>query len=1035
MNGLFDRLIRVAIEGRHAVLVLALLFVVAGLWQLPRTKLDALPAFTPPMVTVQAEAPGYGSTEVETLLASPLERALQGIPGLAHLRSTSSPGLAVVTLIFDDETDIFRARQLVSERLQQAADRLPSNLPRPELAPIVSPVGALLRFTYTSAGDDPAAFAELSDFVSWRVAPALEAIEGVARVTVHGARTPRIEIQPQAESMLARGISLERLQSRLAGAQGPAPPGYVEAGPQRISLRAHARWTLRDLDQIASTVLGDDDGIPVRVSDVATVTLGATPPVGEAIQDGHRAIYLQVDKLPWADTLDLTRQVERTLARLDASLPPGCHRNPPVFRQADFIRTSLWSVGRAMLLGALLVVLTLLAFLRSPRVAAVSLVALPLSILAALAVLLLRGATVNGMILGGLTIAVGEVVDDAIVDAENIWRRLRENASFDPPRPTLQVIHDASVEVRGAVVYASLIIVAVLLPILLMGGLAGRIFAPLAESYALAILASLGVALTVTPALSAFLLGRAEASTLAESALSRRLSRAYASVLRWVHKRPGRVLISTLAVSLLSLGTLPFLGGAFLPEFREGVLIAEVDAWPGTSLAETTRLARRIDALLRAQGGIPHVAARIGRASLDEDAAPVHRMEMDIDLPDDGEEPEEAAAPLLALFAGVPGIRFALDGFLGERINELLAGERAPLAIKLAGPDLETLRRLASRFVDVLGRLPGVDRIRCRDLVDVPTREFVPDHAALALAGAAPADVADALAVHRQGLPVTQVTGPAGTGIPVVVHARTSGADAVHGEIPVWTARRGPVPLSTLARAATTSEPTAIRHEDGEPTVTVTLWTPPEDVTAVANRVREALGQVRVPEGVRWRMVGQAAERTRASVRLLLVASGVFIAIFVFLWLAFRSPIDAMVVLLGLPVGLAGGLVAALFLPDGLSLASLVGFVTLTGIISRNGIMLVAHKNDLLAARPGADPAAVIVQAAQERLRPILMTAATALGGLLPLALSIEAAGAELEAPMAIIVCGGLLTSTTLNLLAVPAFYLWRLRHAARDVP
>jgi len=898
-------------------------------------------------------------------------------------------------------------------------------------------VGALLKFTYTldDAHDEPS-YLGLSRFVQWRVRPRLEALEGVAQASVHGAAALRVELHPDAAAMLARGTTPDELSHVLAHAQAPSSSGHIHLGSQQGTLRTDARLSIDQLSEIGRSALPTGSGPPVRVEDVARVRLGSAPAVGVARQDGRRAIYLQVDKLPWADTLGVTAEAERVLSALDAELPLGAHREAPVFRQADFVRTSLLSVGRAMLLGGVLVVLVLLSFLRSPRVAFISLTALPLSILAAVVVLLLRGVTIDGMVLGGLAIAVGEVVDDAIVDVENIWRRLQDNARLAVPRPRLEVIHDASVEVRGAVVYASLLVVAVLLPVLFVGGLTGRIFAPLAQAYALAVLCSLGVALTVTPALSALLLrvqpGAAEGEgARGDTALSRTAHRVYERVLSSVARRPGRVFAFSVGLGLLGLAAMPLIGGGFLPEFREGVLIAEVSAWPGTSLEETTRLTERLMTRLRGAGGVPHVSARVGRASLDEDAAPVHRAELDLVLPQDAGEPEEVAAELMQRMAAVPGVRFNVDGFLGERINELLSGERAPIAVKLYGDDLQALRTTAASVRAELAGVPGVSAARCQNLVDVPTTDARLASADLSRLGAQRSDVAHVLSASRQGLPLASLVADRGFHVPLVLaHPAVSAGLTRLDDLPIWDAEGEAWPLSSVARLVPGEEPAQVDHEQGRRVMSVTAQVVPGALSSVASRIRALMSARRWTPGVTWKLAGQAAERSHATRRLLLLSALVLVAAFALLWMAFRSGRDALVVLGSLPLGLLGGVVAAVLLPDGLSMAALVGFVTLAGIISRNGIMLVAHKNQLLREAPSADVESVVLRAARERLRPILMTASTALLGLLPLALSMEAAGSELEAPMALIVCAGLVTSTALNLVALPAFYLWRARVA-----
>ena len=1034
MNALFDAIIRGSIRNRSVVLLAALALVVAGIWHAREAHLDALPSFTPPIVTVQAEAPGFGSSAVERQVTTPLEQQLLGIPGATQVRSTSSAGLSVIQLTFEDGTNIFRARQMVSERLAAAQSRLPGVLPAPQLGPIASPVGALLKFTYTVEDGSQETLLALSRFVQWQVAPRIQALNGVAHVTVHGAAAPRVEIRPDPAAMLAQGVSRSDIRHAIETAQSASALGHLRVGTQRAALRMDALWSWDRFAQVADTVVTVRGGTPIRVGDLAHVTRGDAPAIGTALQDGKRAVYVQVDKLPWADTLRVTEQAETVLAQLDKAAPPGSQRQPPVFRQTDFVRTSLWSVGRAMLLGSVLVIVVLLAFLRSPRVAAISLTALPLSILAAVVVLLLCGVTIDSMVLGGLAIAVGEVVDDAIVDVENIWRRLRENTRLPAPSPILAVIHDASVEVRGAVVYASLIIIVVLVPVLAVGGIAGRIFSPLAEAYALAVLSSLAVALTVTPALSALLLGRGQMADARDSALTRAAQRAYDRILSAVERRPGRVVAASVALGALALGALPFLGGGFLPEFREGVLIAELSAWPGTSIDETTRLAERVTEQLRAQDGLPHVAARVGRASLDEDAAPVHRIEMDLVLPRDSGEPEEVAGAIMQRMANVPGIRFSVDGFLGERINELLSGERAPIAVKLYGEDLHSLRESASRLSRKIARLPGVQSIRSRNLVNVPTTDLQLDAAALDLAGLRRAQVADAVASSQQGLPIAEMVGPFGFRIPVVLASPPySAALNQLDDIPIWSAAGTALPLSSLVRLVDGTEPATIDHEQGRRVVTVATSVSPDALSRVGHQVEQLVAAEMFPAGLSWALAGQAVERRQASSRLLAISLLALAAVFAFLWMAFHSFTDATVVVAGLPLGLLGGVLAALFLPDGLSMAGLIGFVTLAGIISRNGIMLVAHKNYLIGASPEKDPRELILQAVQERLRPILMTAATAFLGLLPLAASIETAGSELEAPMAIIVCAGILSATALNLVAVPSFYLWRAHRKALE--
>jgi CzcA family heavy metal efflux pump len=1032
VNTLFDAVIRGSIKNRYLVLLGAVVLIVVGVWSARGAHLDALPDFAPPLVVVQAEARGLGSSDVERLVTTPLEQSLLGVPDVTRVRSTTAAGLSVIQLTFEDGVDIFRARQLVGERLVEARARLPATLPAPRLAPITAPVGALLRFCYTDAREDPTTLPALWRFAQWKVEPRLAAINGVARVTVHGGAAQRIEVRPDPAEMLARGVTLEKLRRSLEDAQSLAPLGRVESGSQQQPLRAAGIWSWGNTSQIGNTAIATRNGLPVRVADVAQVAPGAAPAVGAALYNGQPAICLQVDKLPWADTVQVTGRVESALGKLDAELPPGARRRPPSFRQADFIHTSLGELARDMAIGAVLVIFILVAFLRSPRLAIISLTALPLSIVAAATVLLLCGVTINGMILGGLAVAIGEVVDDAIVDVENIWRRLQQNAHRPDPLPALQVIHDASAEVRGAVVYASLIVVAVLTPVIILGGLAGRIFSPLAQAYALAVAASLIVALTVTPALAALLLPAFHKLDARETWLAGLLRRGYSRTLDRVSRTPGRVLLGAVVLGVAALVALPLLGGAFLPDFHAGVLIAELRAAPGTSIEQTTRLAARVDTALRHGAGLPRVVARVGRAALDEDAAPVNRVEMDLVLPP-GRDPDAVGADIRRRLAQLPGVESGVDGFLGERINEVLSGERAPIAVKFYGDDLHALRSAARALIPQLSRVPGVEEVRSPGLTDAPTLDLHIDDARLDIAGVRRAGVVDGAATWRQGLHVADENVPGGFSVPVVVAGehglRTPNRLA---DLPISTARSCVLPLSALVKIENGAEPAIIHHEGGRRVVTVTARPRSRQLSNVAEHIERLMARAQLPAGTSWKLAGQAAERRQASAELAVTVGLVLAAIFAFLWLAFGSLVDAGVVLGGLPLGLAGGVAAALLLPEGLSMAGLVGFVTLAGIISRNGIMLVSHKNQLRAASPDSAPDEVVLQAARERLLPILMTAAAAFFGLLPLAASMGRAGSELEAPMAFIVCGGLLSSTALNLFAVPAFYLWRQRRRAR---
>lgn len=1023
-----DGLIAWSVQRRVIVLLLAAVLVMAGLYSARGAALDVLPDFMPPRVVVQTEAPGMGTTDVEQLVTTPIERVLLSTPNATVVRSTSAPGLSVVTLMFADDLDVYRARQLVTERLQLARQRLPTTVKEPQLSPISAPLGALLKFCITYPGGSPEPARATRAFADWELRPRLLAIPGVAQVTIHGGGVERVVVQLDARRMRAHAVTAAQVADVVRRSQALTGGGFIEETASRIDIQTDARLTLATAAEVlAGSVIDLRDGLPVRLGDVATIVREDMPPIGAAAYDAQPALYVQVTKLPGADTLAVTETVEAVIAELRLRLPAGSHLEAPVFRQAESVERSLHSVGRSMAIGAGLVVLVLMTFLRSPRLAAISLTAIPLSILAAAVVLIAAGATINGMTLGGLAIAVGEVVDDAIVDVENVWRRLRENAQQSTPRPPLEVVRDASREVRGSVVYATVIVCLVLVPVLMLGGIAGRIFSPLAEAYMLAIAASLIVALTVTPAMCAWLLpsiaARPDPPTRVASGLLAGYRRLLGRVVRW----PRTVFASVGSLGLGAMIVLPLLGGRFLPEFRERSAIAHVQAVPGSSLAATMGLGLHVDARARPEAAT-HVAIRAGRAELDDDAAPISRMELDLELPaEDDREWEVILADLAVRIGQVPGVGFVVEGFLSERIHELLSGETAPVVIKIFGADLGELRGTVAAAADIIGTTPGVGYVRVEPQLDVPQLRVQPDPAALARHAVHPLDLADSLVLWRQGRPITQILMPDGRVIDVVVAGPAElRSQAGLKDLPIDLGRGGTLPLAALARIEEAAAPAVVYHEGGERRITIGVGIAGAGLShTVAELQRRLDTELALPPGTRLEIGGEAVARQEAAIELLVVGAAVLLGIFVLLAGAFSSLRDAGIVLINLPLGLVGGVAAASLMEEGLSVAGFVGFVTLFGIIARNGIMLVAHLRHLEVELPQLDPVARVLRAAEERLLPILMTAATAGLGLLPLALSAGSAGSELEAPMAIIVCGGLLTSTVLNVLVLPTVYVW----------
>jgi CzcA family heavy metal efflux pump len=1063
MGAFFDGLISWSIHNRVVVLLGAAALVAAGVWSAMHASLDVLPDFTPPFVVVQTEATGMATLDVEQLVTRPLEQVLLGTPQTTAVRSTSTPGLSVVSLFFDERVDAYRARQLVTERLQLAQTRLPQTIGAPQLMPIVAPIGALLRVCLTS--NDPnqdQALRDLRTFADWTMRPRLLAVPGVAQVMSLGGFVERVEVRPDPTRLRQRGVLIVDLVNAVRSSQSLTGAGFTETASARLDVQNDARLRLEDAvgtltntaipstsatasasawsegrSRIVATRTASRRPARVTIGDVADVVPGVEPPVGAALYDGRPAVFVQVNKLPGADTVAVTRQVEHAIEDLKGYLPSGSRIEPPVFRQATFVETSVRSVGRAMLIGSILVILILVSFLRYGRLAVISLTAIPLSILTAGAVLIAFGASINGMTLGGLAIAVGEVVDDAIVDVENVWRRLRENTTRRDPLPALDVVRAASREIRGSVVYATVIVAIVLIPVLLLGGIAGRIFAPLAHAYILAISASLLVALTVTPALCAWLLPPLATREPRLSRLSVWMLNRYRRLLIRVVDHPRLVFAVIGTLAALAIVGLPFIGGRFLPEFHETSLVGHLVAVPGISLAESTRLAAAVDGQLRAAGVASHTHANIGRADLSEDAAPVNSIELNVVLKNPTGEWDQITFETAKAMGRVPGLAFTVEAFLGERINEVLSGETAPVVIKVMGPDLQRLRALATEVAATAAHTPGLGAIRPDPQIDVPQIRIRPNRMELARYGVSPADVADDVVAWRQGQTWTQILGRDGRVVNVAITGPPTMRDrSALGDLPIDTPDSGAVNLATLAGIDEVPAPVLINHDNGERRIAVGIDVPGGGLSSAVSELERRLQAIRLPQGYRIDVSGEALARRQAARQLLFVGAIVLLGVFMLLAVAFTSIRDATVTLVNFPLGLIGGVVGALLTPEGLSVAGLVGFVTLFGIISRNGIMLVAHKQRLDAEHPDEDPIARILRASEERLLPILMTAGAAGFGLLPLALSFESAGSELEAPMALIVVLGLITSTALNMLVIPTIYVWLDRRGrnGRDV-
>jgi CzcA family heavy metal efflux pump len=1013
--------IRWSLENRVLVLAAAALLLVAGTWTAARLPVDVFPDLTAPTVTVLTEAHGMAPEEVEALVTFPIETAVNGATGVRRVRSSTAQGISVVWVEFDWDVEVFRARQIVSEKLQTVAGSLPASVAPPLLAPVSSVMGEILMIGVTG----PQSPQELRSVADWTLRRRLLAVPGVAQVIPIGGEVKQYQVLADPARMRAAEVTLEEVLAAAKGSNANASGGvYMDRG-QEVVIRGLGR--IRGTDDLAQTVVAVHDGVPVRLAQVADIAVGAAPRFGEGSVNARPGVVLAVQKQPGANTLELTDRIERELAEIQATLPEGMNVDGTLFRQASFIRVAIENVVAALRDGAILVLVILFIFLWDWRATAISLLAIPLSLAVAIFAMQLAGITINTMTLGGMAIAIGALVDDAIIDVENVFRRLKQNHQLPRAarRSALAVVYDASREIRASIVNATLIILLAFLPLFFLGGVEGRLLRPLGFAYAVSILASLVVAVTVTPVLCAYLLPFARAvQEERESRLVVFLKEHYARALRGVLAHPLRVLAGAGAALAAALLALPFLGTSFLPEFNEGALTVSVVTVPGTSLAESDALGRRAEEILLAQPGVQSTDRRQGRAELDEHAQGVNAAEIDVTLRDDVDK-EELLATLRREFSVLPGTNVTIGQPIGHRVDHMLSGTRANIAVKIFGPDLYELRQIGARVRAVMGEVPGVADLQLEQQIDVPQLQIRGDRRAMAEYGLTPWQLAETIDTGFNGEAVSQVL-EEGRSVDLVVRfpeAHRSNAEAI-SQIMIDTPTKQWVPLSQVATVRMERGPNAISRENAQRKIVVQANVSGRDLGSTVAEVRERISEaIELPNGYHVSYGGQFESQQEATRTLAALSILVIVLTFLILFREFTSSRLSLLILANLPLALIGGVAAVLLSGRVVSIASLVGFVTLFGIATRNGVLLVAHYQRLLSE--GAPLREAITRGSLERLSPILMTALTAGLALIPLAFGGGEPGNELQTPMAIVILGGLLSSTALNMLVIPALYLY----------
>ncbi|HTV98431.1 MAG TPA: efflux RND transporter permease subunit [Steroidobacteraceae bacterium] len=1019
-------IVRASLRFPRIVTALACLIAAVGIAAVVSARFDVFPDFAPPHVLVQTEAPGLDATQVEALVTRPLEDLLAGTENVKTVRSTSSQGLSAMQVVFDRSGDPYRQRQVVTERLAEIAGLLPEGTGAPLLSPLSSSMEYLVHFGYTS---DRLSAVQLRDIVQWIVKPQILAVPGVAQAQIFGGEVRERQIVVDPIKLAAAGLSLDEVIATARRATTLIGGGFLETPTQRIVIRAQAPGAT--LEALEGALVGTRAGLPVRLKDVAAVGDGAEPRFGDALIEGKPGILIETSTQFGANTLDVTRALEE---RLDALAPAlakqGVEYHPALLRPASFIESAIEKLRNSLLIGAVLVVALLLVTLRDWRGALVSFSAIPLALLTTVWLLEVLGLSLNTMTLGGLVVALGVVVDDAVIDVENILRRRRvSGAGVD----IVELFIGASLEVRRPVFYATAAVAVAFLPILMMSGLQGAFFRPLSIAFLLAVGLSLLVAMSATPAMSVLAMARHRPKP--EARFLQHCKRGQLRTIAWLHRRP-RVLVAILALSgIAGVVCLPLLGARLLPDFRENYLIAHASLRAGISLAETARVGEQISRGLMAIPGVKSVAEQIGRAENGQDPDAPNKSEFEVQIDPRRRNAAEIDAAIRDVFDDYPNQLVEIYSVLAERIGETLSGESAPFSISVIGSDLDADDRVGARIVEVLEHLPGSGNVR----LVVPPREaelhVELEPAQLARYGLQAADVLQTLNAAYHGTVAAQLN-EADRSVPVAVRIAGSATDPQSVGALLLRGRDGEMtPLSSVAKIGIELTRSLVDHEDGLRRQIVVATPRGADQVGFARAAQRAVAaKVQLPAGVYLRYGGAAEAQAAAARELLLHSAAAFVLIVLLLALAFGSSRHVLLVLLALPSTLIGGVAAVALTGGTLTLGAMVGFVALFGMAARNTILLISHYDHLAREERQAWSLDTAMRGAEERLTPVLLTALLTALALLPVALQLHQPGHEIEGPMAVVILGGLVSSTLVSLLLIPPLAARWLRPGAAAI-
>jgi CzcA family heavy metal efflux pump len=1029
---MLNSIVKWSIAQRWLVVIASIVISLWGLRVLTHMPLDVFPSFAPPQVEIQTEAPGLAPEEVESLVTRPIESAINGTPGVEIVRSSSAVGISVVKVIFGWDTEIYRARQLVTERLQQAQSQLPQGVQTPQISPVNSPLGAIIKYAFTvetetenkspSKIESSTAKTDLMEvrrIVDWQVKNRLLAVAGVTQIVIFGGDERQYQVLVEPAKLKQFNVSLLQVTEAVKKANVNSPGGFLTSPDEELLIRGVGR--IESVEDLKKSAIVARNGTPVLLSQVADVKIGAAIKRGDASFNGKKAIIVIVNKQPAADTPAVTKSVEAAMDEIKSSLPKDV-KVTVTFRQENFIEASIENVRDALRDGIIIVSIVLILFLMNWRTVIISLSALPLSLLLGMMILDWTGQGINTMTLGGLAVAIGSVVDDAIVDMENVYRRLRENQQAGTPVPPLEVVFNGSVEVRVSVLFSTVIIAVVFAPIFALSGVEGRIFAPMGLSYLLSIVASTLVALTLTPALCALLLVNRPLPP-DETWVAHKSHQLYRPALMFSIRFPQIILGIAIVAFVASMVILPSLGKVFLPEFQERSLVVSTSLYPGESLSATNQASFAIQDALKDDPNFEALALRSGRAAGDSDVGGVNYGELDVEISKDGvKNREKMIEKLREEFARIPGVAANIGGFISHRMDEVLSGVRSAIAVKVFGPDLEKLRAIGKQVEASVANIPGVVDLQLEPQVPIKQIQIKFDRTAAARYGLAVGDLAEIIETALNGRVVSQVLEQQQVFDLVVwmPEGDRHNLDIIRNLL-VDTPTGAKIPLAQVAKVDYGTGPNTINRENVSRLIVISANVKGRDLGSVITDIRKQVKQqVQLPAGYYIQYGGQFQAQEKATQTLLLSGILAFVAITVLIYFAVKSIAATAMIMINLPLALVGGVISVALSGGIISVASMVGFITLFGVATRNGLLLVDNYNHKLAA--GMSLEKVLIEGSMERLVAILMTALSSALGMVPLVIG-SGAGKEILQPLAVVVLGGLFTSTALTLLVLPALY------------